>query len=274
MKKKFTKRSLALLLAALVLLGIGGFGTAWAASPAIRGEYYNAWFYLNHLQVHLLENGRDVCGGHNDLNGSAKISGQLVQYLGYESKSKLGEVEPGRKYKEEIAARNGSDIPIFLRLTMRKYWIDTATGEKVSNLSPNRIRLTYGDQAYNAGAWQINPAETSTESATYYYTTTLGAGADTAPLFDTLVIDDEVAQIEEVTTRTEGNKTIYKYKYHYDGYAFFIEADVQAIQTHNVMDAIHSQWGVNNVTATFTAKQAVGENGKKIEVGTGTLSVG
>ena len=39
--------------------------------------------------------------------------------------------------------------------------------------------------------------------------------------------------------------------YKYDGYAFFIEADVQAIQPHNIQDAIHSQWGVYNVTATY-----------------------
>ena len=269
MKKKFSKSTLALFLAAIVLLGAGGIGTAWAASPAIRGEYYKAWFYLNHLQVHLLENHRDVCGGHNDLNGSGKISGKLVQYLGYADRTKLGTVEPGRAYKEEIAAKNGSDIPIFLRLTMRKYWIDTKTGKKVSDLSPNRIRLTYGEQDYNTSAWQVNPAETSTESATYYYNTTLAAGAETAPLFDKLVIDSKVGEIESYTTRTEGNKTIYTYKYHYDGYAFIIEADVQAIQTHNANDAIHSQWGVGNVSASFTP---VEKDGK--EVGTGTLRVG
>ena len=269
MKKKISKSTLALFLGALVLLSAGGIGTAWAASPAIQGQYYNAWFYLNHLQVHLLENGHDVCGGHNDLDGNSKISGKLVQYLGYKDDSAMGKVEPGRKYKEEIAARNGSDIPVFLRLTMRKYWVDTKTGKKVTDLSPNRILLTYGSQEYNKGAWQINPAETTTESATYYYSTTLAAGDDTAPLFDRLAIDNKVAEIESYTTRTEGSKTVYTYKYRYDGYAFIIEADVQAIQTHNVNDAIHSQWGVGNVSASFTPVEV---NGK--EAGTGTLSVG
>ena len=32
-------------------------------------------------------------------------------------------------------------------------------------------------------------------------------------------------------------------------YTFYIEANVQAIQTHNVNDAIESLWGVTNVTA-------------------------
>ena len=268
MKKKNSKSFLALLIAAIALLGVGGIGTAWAASPAIRGEYYNAWFYLNHLQVHLLENGQDVCGGHNTLDGNSKITGRLVQYLGYESKDKLGKIEPGRAYQEEIAASNGSDIPIFLRMTVRKYWIDTEKKQKATDMSPNRIKLTYGSQPYNSGAWQLNPAESSAESSTYYYNTTLAAGASTAPLFDTLLIDEKVAGLEEYTTQYDGNKTIYTYTYHYDGHAFIIEADVQAIQTHNANDAIRSQWGVENVTASFTSAEADG-----IEVGTGTLSV-
>ena len=37
------------------------------------------------------------------------------------------------------------------------------------------------------------------------------------------------------------------YKYTYDRYAFFIKADMQAIQTHNANDAIHSQWGVYDI---------------------------
>ena len=47
------------------------------------------------------------------------------------------------------------------------------------------------------------------------------------------------------------------YEYDYDDFTFYIEADVQAIQTHNVNDAIGSLWGVNNVSAangTVTVK--------------------
>ena len=268
MKKKTSKSVLALLIAAAALIGAGGIGTA-RAQLNVQSQYYNAWFYLNHLQVHLLENGNDVCGGRNNLDGDSKITGRLLQYLGFESKEKLGSIEPGRAYKEEIAASNGSDIPIFLRLTVRKYWIDEKTGEKVTNMSPKRIKLTYGNKAYNSGAWQINPAESSAESETYYYNTTLAAGASTTPLFDQLMIDPKIAGIEEYTTRYDGSKTIYTYKYHYDGYAFIIEADVQALQTHNANDAVRSQWGVNNVTAEFVSNEVDGK-----EAGMGTLTVG
>ena len=48
----------------------------------------------------------------------------------------------------------------------------------------------------------------------------------------------------------ENGKTVFTYRYDYDGAAFFIEADVQAIQTHNAQDAIRSQWGVYNVNVS------------------------
>ena len=268
-KVKHSKSTLILLLAAVLLLGAGGFGTAWAASPAIRGEYYNAWFYMNHLQVHLMENGKDVCGGSNTIDGSSKTTGKLMQYLVPAEGAAAGKIEPGRKYKEELAAQNGQDIPIFLQMTVRKYWIDTKTGEKANDLSPNRIKLSYGKDPYNTSAWKINEIESTTESATYYYNTTLAGGATTEPLFDQLVIDSKVANIEGYTTRTEGNKIIYKYIYRYDGYACAIEADVQAVQTHNANDAIVSQWGVTNVAATFTSNKVNG-----VEAGAGVLTVG
>ena len=268
-KVKHSKSSFILLLAAILLLGAGGFGTAWAASPAIHSDDYDAFFYLNHLQVHLMENGADVCGGTNTIDGSSKTTGKLMQYLVSSEGTAAGKIEPGRKYKEELAAKNGQDIPIFLRMTVRKYWIDTATGEKANDLSPNRIKLTYGKESYNTNAWMINESESTPERATYYYKTTLAAGATTEPLFDQLVIDSKVANIEGYTTRTEGNKIIYTYIYRYDGYACTIEADVQAVQTHNANDAIVSQWGVTNVAASFTSNKVDG-----VEAGAGTLSVG
>lgn len=266
-KRKLSKSTRILFLAAILLLGAGGIGTAWAASPAIQGQTYNAWFYMNHLQVYLLENGKPVVESHT-LDGSSKVAGKLMQYLVPKEGETSAKIEPGLKYREELAAQNGSEIPIFLRMTVRKYWLDK-NGEKASGLSPNRIRLTYGKEAYNNAAWKLNEAESTTESATYYYNTTLSAGATTEPLFDQLVIDSNVAKIEGYTTRTEGNKTIYTYIYRYNGYSCAIEADVQAVQTHNANDAIRSQWGVTNVAATFTSNKVDG-----VEAGSGILTVG
>ena len=41
-------------------------------------------------------------------------------------------------------------------------------------------------------------------------------------------------------------KTI-TYVYEYDGYQFTIDAEVDAVQTHNAQDAFKSAWGVDVV---------------------------
>lgn len=276
MKRKMSTRTLALL-AAAILLFAGGAVSGTRAALNIQSDYYIAQFYLNHLQVHLIENGKDVCGGHNNLDGESKITGQLATALGYKSDTELGTVEPGKLYQEEIAARNGNNIDEFVRLTVRKYWAKTDENgnvilkdglpEKAGNMDPAWIHLYYGgSETYNSGAWTENPAERTEESSTYYYKTDLDPNADSALIFDQIMIDRQLAKISKVDVTEESaggvTKKIYKYIYKYDGCAFYIEADVQAIQTHNINEAIKSQWGVDNVTGSYSD-----------DTGSGTLSV-
>ena len=164
-----------------------------------------------------------------------------------------------------IETENGSNINEYVRLTVRKYWVDSK-GNKNTSMDPELIKLTYGSKAYNSGAWQKNDAEHTAESDTYYLTNMLKGNATSPLLFDTLQIDTKVYQLgnkETTTTRKtpenpgEGEVQVITYKYDYDDFTFYIEADVQAIQTHNVNDAIGSLWGVNNVSAangTVTVK--------------------
>ena len=286
-RSEMSKRSLALLVAAALFLGAGTFAAAKTVLD-IRSEYYRAHFYLNHLQVHLIENGKDVCerAGHkNDLDSGSKVTGELATTLGYEHKDgsaeKLGSIEPGKLYKEEIAAQNGSDIDEFVRLTVRKYWMEPKKDSdgnvvkddngdpvlvKSSKLKPSRIHLYYkGKEGYNSSAWTLNKKEQTTESNTYYYKKDLDPGAVSSLLFDKVSIDKEIIDLGKVNETTEtyadGNKTktVYKYEYQYDDCVFFIEADVQAIQTHNVNDAIKSQWGVSNVTAVYNDSTGSGK---------------
>ena len=281
-KKKvpFSKRSIALLAATLILL-IGGGITGTKASLTYFSEDYIADFKLDHIQVHLIENGkdtdRDVCEGKNDddsvhgtYTGKKKVKGNLLKHLGYEAplytddtaayklkEKTLGEVEPGRTYKEEIKARNGQNIPQYLRLTVKKYWVNT-DGAKDTRLDPELIKLGYSGKDYNAGPWIRNEAESTPESETYYYNKILPKNADTELLFNELTIDKKIMKnltkkpAETTETTTQDGKetvTVYTYSYDYNGYAFYIEADVQAIQTHNINDAISSLWGVDNVSA-------------------------
>ena len=255
--KKFKTSKILLLALGIVLIAAGAMGAfaVTASGLPFESDDYTATFYMNHLQIHLLENGKDVCDGQNTINGSAKITGQLAKDLGASGKT-LGKADPGRVYKEEIAARNGQNVPVYVRMTVRKYWVkanaDGTEGDKTPDLSPSQIHLTYGADDYNSTNWFINPEESTSESATYYYRHQLDSSADTEPLFSRLMIDgsllsDKYMTAEESKDESTGVTTI-TYTYTYDGYAFIIKADVQAIQTHNANDAIHSQWGVTNVT--------------------------
>lgn len=274
MKKKtrLQKSTTALLIAAVLLILSGTVGAARAALN-IQSEFYRAQFYLNHLQVHLLENGEDVCsraGHQNNLDGSAKTTGELATKLGYEHKDgkgeRLGSVEPGKVYQEEIAARNSTDIDEFVRMTIRKYWVatdengnvvtETVNGVtqpvKITQLNPAQIHLMYGGKdGYNTSAWMENEAERTDESSTYYYKSVLNAGKDTELLFDKLMIDSRTAELGRIIESEKDGVKTFTYEYKYDGCAFYIEADVQAIQTHNINDAIRSQWGVDKLTGTY-----------------------
>ena len=48
---------------------------------------------------------------------------------------------------------------------------------------------------------------------------------------------------QDVTKQVDGNTIRYTYKY--DGYSFHVDAEVDAVQTHNAQEAIKSAWGVD-----------------------------
>lgn len=288
---KLSKRTLALLAATALLFG-GGSYTGTKAALTYFSNDYTAEFSLDHLQVHLIENDVDVCHGNNVMtsvhrydNGGErdkKYRGNLLEEnLGYSfdpedvekhrtdapayTLGTPGKVAPGLTYTEKIGCKNGSNINQYVRLTIKKYWVKD--GKKVTTLSPDLIKLTYDGKPYNSSDWTLNTKENvgSKETQTFYLNNVLKGGTredggDYSPLlFNELTIDEDVLDDANMTTETskvkEGNKTIttYTYSYDYDGYTFYIEADVQAIQTHNVNDAIGALWGVSNVSA---------ENGK------------
>ena len=285
---KLSKRTLALLTATALLFGSGSFAITKAELTYFSNEY-TAEFELNHLQVHLIENGVDVCHDNNKSiytvhrtddkvaqEKKAKYRGNLVEYLGYENDGSHygsaaaytlgtpGRVEPGRKYKEELSARNGNNVDEYVRLIVRKYWVDK-DGNKSPVMDPALIKLTYNGSDYNSSAWAINSKEHTEESDTYYLRRMLGAGATSDVLFNELTIDGAVAELGNkettTTTTTQGpdnqKVTVITYRYDYDDFTFYIEADVQAIQTHNGPDAVMSMWGVSNVSAsngTLTVK--------------------
>jgi hypothetical protein len=65
------------------------------------------------------------------------------------------------------------------------------------------------------------------------------------PFTDTLTVNSSVAdKVSQTVKETENGKVITT-TYKYDGVEFRIEADVDAVQTHNAGDAVHSAWGID-----------------------------
>ena len=74
------------------------------------------------------------------------------------------------------------------------------------------------------------------------------------------MINDEIMDKYEITTTKEGNSTITRLVYEYDGYYINLEAEVQSIQQAEADSAAASVWGNTGVsidTASKTVK--VGE---------------
>ena len=81
------------------------------------------------------------------------------------------------------------------------------------------------------------------------------AGGEDAPVCaDTILIDGAVAsKASKETVKSENGYTTVTTTYRYDGVTFNLEAQADAVQTHNAKDAIKSAWGVDvNVSSDGT----------------------
>lgn len=151
----------------------------------------------------------------------------------------LGEDEkftPGKRYDEAISVKNSGNIDTFVRVILTRSWQD-AEGKKNTSLSPDLIELNY----LTDNGWVIAEDQSTPERTVLYYTKALPVGETTPALSDTIRVNESIAQ--DVTKKVDGNTIRYTYKY--DGYSFHVDAEVDAVQTHNAQEAIKSAWGVD-----------------------------
>lgn len=248
MKHRKTRISILTLIMFVVAGAMFAFGALnFGLSPYITGDALQGNFELDHVGVNLIEKSQGD-KAYKDVGKKDGENGQLLTSL----KDKNGNVKiaPGAKYSEKIAAFNSSDVPQYVRVVIHKYWMN-ADGSKDTSMDPELIHLTYGNKAYNTDSWKINPSETASETSVYYYTSELPAETQTPDLMNQLQIDPRVAQqYTEKTTQNDAGQTVITYVYKYDGKVFCVEAEAQALQPHNINDAIKSVWGVQNVTVS------------------------
>ena len=232
-KKSFPKKP-ALVLTAAALLLVGSTVGSTRAALTYYSENYSAQMNMQSIGVSLLENDKVVSSrdyvSNNEWKGTSQ--GTLLTNL-------LGKDEtftPGKKYNEAISVKNSGTIDTFVRVIITKSWQDEE-GNKNTTLSPDLIELNF----LTDNGWQIAKDQSTTERTVLYYTKAVAAGDSTPALSDTIRIKPSIAK--DVTQHVDGNTITYTYKY--NGYTFHIDAEVDAVQTHNAKDAIKSAWGVD-----------------------------
>ena len=249
-KNGFLPGTVVLFALALALLSFSAIGSTRAALT-YYSETYTAQIDVQSIGVTLLENGevagyRDYTHADNEWN---EASGELLALPEGE------EWQIGRTYPEALSVRNSGSIDEYVRVKIYKYWVDEA-GNKLPHLSPSMIdlHLTGGrwlvdDRATTANMGQGDPRDG--EMIVLYYDSPLPAAGEgmyyeTEPFVDTVAIKSDVATkvTEERTTDADGWTTV-RTAYDYDGATFVVEAEVDAVQTHNAQSAIKSAWGVD-----------------------------
>ena len=242
-KKSFPKITVLLLAASAVLLVGSGVGSARAALT-YYSENYSAQMNMQSIGVSLLENDNVVSSrdyvSNNEWKGTSE--GELLTDL-------LGKDEtftPGKKYNEAISVKNSGTIDTFVRVIITKSW-QNEKGNKNTNLSPDLIELNFltdnGWEIAKDQSYQSEQSDQYKERTVLYYTKALKAGKPTPALSDTLRINPSIASDVEQNVSKDGKTITYTYKY--NGYTFHIDAEVDAVQTHNAKDAIKSAWGVD-----------------------------
>jgi hypothetical protein len=234
MKKQNVSRmpvvTIILFVVAAALLVFSSIGGARAALTYFS-ENYNSQLEMNHIGVTLNENGTAISSRDYDSNGEwTTTTGSLLN----RDLEEDGGITLGKTYPEELSVSNTGDIDEYVRVSIYKYWLAADGTTKVQTLTPDMIGLNL-----TGNGWVVDEDASTAERTVLYYTGILTPGATTPALTDTLTIDNTIASY--VSQSTQGGTITTTYEY--DGVTFQIEAQVDAVQTHNAEDAILSAWG-------------------------------
>ena len=245
-KSQFPLKPALLLGAAGVLLLASTVGSTRAALTYYNEEYF-AQVSMSSIGVALLENDVEVSKRVYTDDGQWVDSGEGVLLESMLDEDQNEKLVPGKVYQEELSVANVGNIDTFVRVIVNRYWKNSEgkTITKDTELEPEWIELNL----VNEEVWLYDDLsddpDYSPEHMVLYYRDILPANMKTEPLSDTIRINPEIARDVTVSWRVEGNVTHYTYEYRYDGYSFYLDAEVNAVQTHNAVDAIRSAWGVD-----------------------------
>ena len=225
MKKNLMKKPVLLLAAAIVLLLASAAGSTQAALT-YYSENYNAEVNVSELDVTLQTNDEQ----------NQVVDAQKLELTGNT------DLIPGKTYEKDYSVKNSGAIDAYIRVIVTKSWKD-ADGKKDAQLTPAYIELSVAD----GNGWIKDTAASTAEREIYYYTEVLKAGSEeNVELINSFRVNPKVAK--ELVQTTNGNTVSYAYKY--AGYKCAVEVEVDAVQTHNAVDAVKSAWGVDVAVAS------------------------
>ena len=232
--KKLNKKTIVLLAAAAVLLLSSAVGSTRAALT-YYSESFQAEVTVSNIGVSLLENGNVV--SYKNYVGDNKWDekdGTLFEGM-FDEGFTLGET-----YNEVLQVKNSGAIDAYVRVILTKKWVD-AEGNVDQTLDPELIQLPVGGDG-----WVVDENASTKERTVLYYTTPVKAEEGTTSAFTSTFRVNPALQtkVVEKTETTDAGTTVV-YEYEYNGYSFNVEAEVDAVQTHNAADAIKSAWGVD-----------------------------
>ena len=238
--------SVALFAAAAALLLTGTIGGIRAARTSFYSETYMSRVEMHNIGVTLNENEKGVSwrdyGSESDGTWREHVPGELLAR--FRNEDGTHSFQLGTTYDERLSVTNSGTIDEFVRVTVYRYW--EKDGIKQQSLDPALIDLHF----VTGNGWEIDESSSTKERTVLYYNGTLAPGETTPILSDTLRVDGTALQAvthETVSTETRDGhiyRTIVT-TYDYDGVMFMLEAEVDAVQTHNAEDAIRSAWGLD-----------------------------
>ena len=237
MKKRKKWMPVLLLGISVGLLLLSTVGSARAALT-YYSENYAMEVTVSSIGVTLEENGQAVSyRNYIEDDWSDSGTGQLLQHMLEETEGKL---IPGRHYEEALRVTNSGAIDSYVRVILYRSWRD-AEGKKDTELSPDLIGIHLTEDS----GWILDEEASTPERLVLYYTKVLPAGSSTPALCDSLSVSPQIlsAVTQEVTQTPEGKRITTAYRY--DGYRMSLEAEADAVQTHNAVDAVKSAWGVD-----------------------------
>ena len=220
--------------------GLLMFSSVGGARAALTyySETYTSRVQMYDIGVTLLENDKEVSWRNYD---SRKDNGSWLEEKGKLLSDMVPEGEKfkvGAWYPEELKVLNSGTINQYIRVSVYKYWLDK-NGKKVQTLAPDLIDL----ELQTDNGWMIDEESSTDERTILYYSRVLESGQESPVFADRLKIDQSVTAKVTQTTEKTAKGTKITTTYDYDGVQFCIEATVDAVQEHNVVDAAWSAWG-------------------------------